>query len=142
MPYTGKTQCTKCNRKVFDLPRHMRQYHNWSQNKSKSALNLLNLRKVHKNSKTKTILKKKFACPVQGCYSKVQKLGQHLTKIHKIPRSSKTYLEYIINTEARHHDEQSNSSSEAEETLPKPTRGATIAKKELDNLNQSGFSRK
>jgi len=69
---------------------------------------------------------------VNKCFSLVERLGQHLTKVHKIPKNSKKYLELIICSEARHHED-----STSEEEVPRVSRRATLAQNRLNHMAQA-----
>ena len=99
MVYSQKTVCSICKRCVYNIPRHLRQYHSWNDKKSAVGLNILNIRRKHKNSKN-SYVRNKVKCPVENCYAIVIKIGQHLKQVHKLEKSSKDYLHYLTICEA------------------------------------------
>ena len=93
----AKHKCpfTSCNKEVVHLPRHMRQVHNWSQDRASGVLAAFDIRKPRSPRKLKEGKKsrvyKRRMCPVVNCNSVVKKIHNHLTDVHKLTRKSKIY---------------------------------------------------
>ena len=79
-----------CKSQVIDLPRHLREVHNWSREKAQKATSKFGMQK---SSSSKVVEKGKEnkgkdyhhhrKCPVLGCYSTVKRLSHHLQQVHK-----------------------------------------------------------
>ena len=106
-----KFQCNECEKRVTDMPRHMRTVHKWSAEKARHA-NMLFANRSYmwkngapkrkkkqqkkekdKNSEEKDIEKPerkkkdyhfKRHCPYPGCHAVVKRLGKHLRTVHKL----------------------------------------------------------
>jgi len=89
-----------CGVSVIHLPRHLRQYHDWTMNDARHAVNTFQLRKTYlrKNSSIKSPKYKDYhrarPCPVEGCPAVVKRLSSHL-KCHKIAQHSPLYKELL-----------------------------------------------
>lgn len=81
-------ECPECQTKMFHLPRHMVQIHEWPKEKAAKISSILGIRKV-KGTKTKQLKRK--SCTVEGCYAQVYRLGQHMLKVHGITNSQRTF---------------------------------------------------
>ncbi|XP_057304437.1 uncharacterized protein LOC130641583 [Hydractinia symbiolongicarpus] len=109
-----KCQIKDCAREVFDMPRHMRQVHDWTMERSKSVNLLWNSRKTYawkqappKRAKVTSSTKekkkpvsdyrKRCRCPIPDCFAVVKRVDQHLKNVHKIDRTGEEYTELLKN---------------------------------------------
>ena len=86
MPPIHKTACSLCESKVFYIPRHIRQVHNWLNTESKFALNILKLRRKHSNWTHKKDYMYYKKCPIDDCPAVTKRVAQHIHQVHKIKK--------------------------------------------------------
>lgn len=110
-----------CNSKVCNLPRHMREVHEWSETSAKTVTSRLKLRKkytfssketasagnrkqrkvesdsaaVNRTAGPKKPCRRKKLCPVLGCSTVTERLPQHLQKKHELNRDDGKYKKYL-----------------------------------------------
>ena len=124
-----------CKAEVIDIPRHLREVHDWSKDMARKATSRYGVRKsfepkAEKKKSDSSHCKKKYtdyhrhrACPVQGCRSVVKRLSGHLRQVHgDIPIGSPLYKKIL--KEARSAktwkpSEQVECCSREDETEPK-----------------------
>ena len=88
-----------CKSQVVDLPRHLRDVHKWSRQKSQKATFKFGMRKSFSPKVVEKGKENKWRdyhhhrkCPVSGCYSTVKRLSHHLQQVHKeIRKGSSEY---------------------------------------------------
>ena len=118
-----KTKCPVkgCNVARYNLPRHMRKIHQWSDNEAKNVKSLYGLRKEYRfHCKDKSVQKVSHFhkhCPIYGCRSVVINMSQHLQKLHKMSRFSSDYkklLKQAVTADVRSSKHWSNSTGTIE----------------------------
>ena len=98
-----------CKADVIDIPRHLREVHDWSKEMARKATSSYGMRKSFepkpvKNNKSESSEGKKIytdyhrhrACPIQGCKSVVKRLSNHIRQVHRdIPVGSPFYKKIL-----------------------------------------------
>ena len=98
-----------CKADVIDIPRHLREVHDWSKEMARKATSRYGMRKSFepkpvKNKKSESNEGKKIcndyhrhrACPIQGCQSVVKSLSNHIRQGHRdIPVGSQFYKKIL-----------------------------------------------
>lgn len=92
-----KCPVTECRKLVIHLPRHLRQAHKWSQEKSKLALSTFDLRKRRKRKPEAKVSRsyKRRVCPLPKCSAVVRRLHNHLQGKHKMKTDDVMYQNYL-----------------------------------------------
>ena len=98
----------ECRAEIIDLPRHLRDVHNWTRDTAKKATSRFGMRKSFQQKTIKETSetgdgKKMYKdyhrhrpCPIEGCKSIVKRLSGHLRQVHKeIPVGSPAYKEIL-----------------------------------------------
>ena len=98
-----------CKADVIDIPRHLREVHDWSKEMARKATSRYGMRKSFepkpvkkKNSESSegkriyTDYHRHRACPIQGCKSVVKRLSGHIRQVHRdIPVGSPFYKKIL-----------------------------------------------
>ena len=97
-----------CKAEVIDIPRHLREVHDWSKDMARKATSRYGVRKSfqpkpEKKKSDSSHGKKKYtdyhhhrACPIQGCRSVVKRLSGHIRQVHgDIPIGSPLYKKIL-----------------------------------------------
>ena len=84
-----KCAVARCTAYVILLPRHLRLCHQWSREKSLSAVGKFGLCKAYVYSEQKSCQKAVDThdyrqCPVDGCFAVVKRMKPHICKHHQI----------------------------------------------------------
>ena len=117
-----KTKCPikTCQKRLYNLPRHMRCVHNWSDMEAKNVKGLYGLRKPYKYKNSTMSAQRKShyhkQCPIYGCRSVVINLSRHLQRSHNMSRFSNHYkdlLKKAITIDIRSKKHQMNPNSPA-----------------------------
>lgn len=124
-----------CKAEVIDIPRHLREVHDWSKDMAKKATSRYGMRKSfekkpEKEKSDSSHGKKKYtdyhrhrACPIQGCRSVVKRLSGHIRQVHgDIPIGSPLYkkiLKEACSAKTWKPSEQIKCCSREDETEPK-----------------------
>lgn len=87
-----KEQCFKCPVEVYDLPRHLRQVHEYSPNKAKHSSLIRKTRKYSSRKPTDKLKfiaheKPRYKCPIENCSAEVLRLPRHLSTYHKMTQA-------------------------------------------------------
>ena len=77
--FRTKHWCSLCKKSFDGLPRHMRNFHRWSENSSSVIVNLTNQRKSQCKEDTRVTR----ICPVIGCKFISKRIDKHLKNKHK-----------------------------------------------------------
>lgn len=98
--------CPACKVKQYDLPRHLRTIHGWSQESSVSAIGKFGLRKKCSKTVNRKYCHNLKMCPVSGCGVVTKNPGEHLrSKKHSLfPNGSTKVLYQQLLKEAKLFD--------------------------------------
>ena len=81
---SSKFECPECQKKLCNLPRHLRSVHGYDNKAAAAATLFYRLRAIRGNSDGRSKNPERTSCPIRGCLMFVSRIPRHLKTAHQL----------------------------------------------------------